>query len=151
MNSPSSARNDAARQAWRLMFDILMQTNAGRQESLGRRNLTPNDSRALYTLDRDEGKAIGALARQWGCDPSTATWVVDRLEKAGLAERRPSPTDRRVKLVALTAQGATTMHDLLAEFHEPPDMLNNLTAAELETFQALLAKLTKTPADNSFE
>ncbi len=148
MKTSPSAPNDAARQAWRLMFDILMQTNAGRQESLGRRNLTPNDSRALYTLDRKEGKAIGALARLWGCDPSTATWVVDRLEKAGLAERRPSPSDRRVKLVALTAQGETTMRDLLAEFHEPPEMLNNLTAQELEIFQALLAKMARAPVDN---
>jgi DNA-binding MarR family transcriptional regulator len=47
-----------------------------------------------------------ALAREWRCDASTATWIVDRLEGKGLAERRAHATDRRVKLVVLTPRGA---------------------------------------------
>jgi DNA-binding MarR family transcriptional regulator len=27
------------------------------------------------------------LAQEWGCDPSNATWLVDRLEALGLARR----------------------------------------------------------------
>jgi hypothetical protein len=34
----------------------------------------------------------------------TATFIVDRLEKAGLSQRSGSPDDRRVKLVMLTAK-----------------------------------------------
>ena len=46
-----------------------------------------------------------SLADAWGSDASNATWVVDRLERLGLAERRALVTDRRVKLAVLTARG----------------------------------------------
>jgi DNA-binding MarR family transcriptional regulator len=141
MPGDSDPHRQAAREAWRLMFDTLIETAGRRQESLGRRGLTPNDSRALFTLDGQRGQAIGALARRWNCDPSTATWVVDRLERAGLAERRPSPRDRRVKLVVLTEKGAQTMADMLAEFHEPPDLVMRLSTDELETLRALLEQM----------
>src|SRR5690242_18313955 len=75
---------------------------AARSASLARRNLTPNDARALWSLQLDQGRPIGELAREWECDPSNATFIVDRLETAGLAARKPHPSDRRVKLVSLT-------------------------------------------------
>lgn len=146
MPTHSAADPDTARVVWRLMFGVLMQTNPQRQASLAKRGLTPNDSRALHSLDREHGRRLGVLARVWQCDPSTATWVVDRLERAGLAERRASPTDRRVKLVTLTEQGQATMNDLLAEFHQPPAILSRLSNAELATLKTLLEKLGAAPA-----
>jgi len=112
----SAAQTQAARDAWRALFDAFMLTLPERQAVQGEHGLTPNDSRALYSLDRKAGRPIGELAKQWNCDPSTATWVVDRLERAGLAERSPSPDDRRVKLVMLTAKGAK-MIDALDEMN----------------------------------
>ena len=37
-----------------------------------------------------------------------ATWIVDRLEKLGLGERRSLPDDRRVQFVVLTPKGQRT-------------------------------------------
>ena len=85
-----------ARQVWSRMFDFLMRTAPERNRSLGRRGLTPNDARALSSLDRVTGRSMRELAEQWECDASNATWIVDRLERFGLAERRPVPGDRRV-------------------------------------------------------
>nr|WP_282916618.1 MarR family transcriptional regulator [Streptomyces varsoviensis] len=45
------------------------------------------------------------LADRLGCDASTATSMIDRLEKRGLVRRVPHPTDRRVKVVQLTEEG----------------------------------------------
>lgn len=45
------------------------------------------------------------LAADFGLSPHTITDIVDGLERAGLAERRPDPTDRRAKLVAITDAG----------------------------------------------
>jgi hypothetical protein len=45
-----------------------------------------------------------SLADEWRCDASNATWIVDRLEKLGLAERKTVPHGRRVKLVVLLEQ-----------------------------------------------
>lgn len=137
----SATRDKAARETWRLLFDTFMLSYPERQAALGERGLTPNDSRALYSLSRSEGQAIGGLARRWDCDPSTATWVVDRLERAGMAKRRPSPDDRRVKLVLLTDKGAKIVEELDAIFHHPPPAFDALSGDELASLRAVLDKI----------
>jgi DNA-binding MarR family transcriptional regulator len=82
-----------------------------------------------------------SLAEEWECDASNATWIVDRLERLGLAERRAVPHDRRVKLVVLTAKGERTKAELLREFHTPPADLLALSERDLKTLERLLAKL----------
>jgi DNA-binding MarR family transcriptional regulator len=112
-----------------------------RGRSLGRRGLTPNDSRALFTLDREAGRTMRDLAEQWECDASNATWIVDRLERLGLAERRPVPGDRRVRQVVLTARGERTRAELLEEFHTPPAELVGLGRRDLEALARALDEL----------
>lgn len=115
-----SSKAALARQVWSLMFDFLVRTSPQRAKSLGRRGLTPNDSRALAALDQKVGRTMRSLAEDWECDASNATWVVDRLERLGLATRRAVPGDRRVRHVVLTAKGrrrgttscASSMHRL---------------------------------------
>ena len=141
MNSARGGKVALAKRAWQLMFDYLMYTRPARDRSLESRGLTPNDARALSSLNRDEGCPIGDLARTWGCDPSNATFIIRRLEQARLAERRPMPGDGRVKLVALTARGEKVRKELLAEFHEPPPELLGLASSDLETLAEILKQL----------
>lgn len=130
-----------ARQVWGRMFDFLVRTAPERTRSLGRRGLTPNDSRALWSLDRHAGRTMRDLAEEWECDASNATWIVDRLERAGLAERHTVPTDRRVRHVVLTSKGERVRADLLEEFHTPPAELLELSRKELEALARTLGKL----------
>src|SRR5215475_5537698 len=127
---------------WRMMFDLLMRTAPHRARILGEHGLTPNESRGLFTLDRHEGRTMRSLADAWQCDPSYATWVVDRLDKLGLAERRAVSHDRRVKLVLLTGKGEKTKTDLLKEFHRPPSELAALDRENLESLHRVLIKLS---------
>jgi MarR family transcriptional regulator, transcriptional regulator for hemolysin len=46
------------------------------------------------------------LAEIGDMDKTTMVVTVDALEEAGLAERRPSSTDRRARIIAVTAEGA---------------------------------------------
>ncbi|MCA2225707.1 MarR family winged helix-turn-helix transcriptional regulator [Nonomuraea aurantiaca] len=46
------------------------------------------------------------LAELGDMDKTTMVVTVDALEKAGLAERRPSTTDRRARIIAVTEKGA---------------------------------------------
>ncbi|MEV4374892.1 MarR family transcriptional regulator [Nonomuraea sp. NPDC049637] len=46
------------------------------------------------------------LAEIGDMDKTTMVVTVDALEKAGLAERRPSSTDRRARIIAVTEKGA---------------------------------------------
>jgi DNA-binding MarR family transcriptional regulator len=137
------SRKALTREVWSLMFDYLIRSGANRTRSLAKRGLTPNDSRALFTLSGTEGRTMRSLADEWQCDPSNATWIVDRLETLRLAARRSMATDRRVKLVVLTAKGTKTRTALTNEFHEPPPDLGALDRRELESLLRVLAKLMK--------
>ena len=87
-----------------------------------------------------------SLADEWQCDPSNATFIVDRLEELGLASRQPLLHDKRVKLVVLTRKGEKTRTDLLREFHQPPPEFERLERADLEALERMLAKLTPAPS-----
>jgi hypothetical protein len=50
-----------ARRIWQLMFEFLMRTAPDRGRSLRRRGLTPNDSRALASLNPQEGRTMRSL------------------------------------------------------------------------------------------
>src|SRR5262249_18449250 len=138
----SSSKRTLARRVWQLMFEFLMRTAPLRTEILGRRGLTPNDSRPLASLDPRHGRSMRSLAEEWKCDASNATWIVDRLEKFGFAERRNVPDDRRVKLVVLTSRGAKVKAEIMEEFLAPPADLVEMSRADLETLRKTLEKLT---------
>lgn len=140
-----SSKTKAARRIWQLMFNFLMRTAPARAGSLGRRGLTPNDSRALASLHPQDGRTMRSLADEWECDASNATWIVDRLEQSGLAERRSVPHDRRVKLVVLTPRGVKMKAELMEEFLTPPAELLDLNQRDLDALRRALEKLPSTP------
>jgi DNA-binding MarR family transcriptional regulator len=123
------------------MFEFLMASSETRTASLARRGLTPNDSRGLWGLDATKGRPIGDLAREWRCDPSNATFIVGRLEKAGYARREVSTEDGRVKLVFLTESGAATREELMREYHDPPKQMRALAARDLRELTRILKKI----------
>ena len=49
------------------------------------------------------------LAEMVGLDKTTMVVTIDELERDGLAERRPSPHDRRARVIAVTAAGKRKM------------------------------------------
>jgi DNA-binding MarR family transcriptional regulator len=127
-----------AAETWKRMFDFFLRTSSQRVRVLARMGLTPNDSRALSALDVSAGRTMRSLADEWGCDASNATWIIDRLEKRGFAERRAMPKDRRVKLVVLTASGAKARQRLMEGMYEPPPELLALPRASLEVLRSAL-------------
>ena len=144
MPASSAATDELARAVWRALFDLLIRSAPVRTKSLARRGLTPNDSRALFSLDPRTGRSMRSLSDEWECDPSNATWIVDHLEELGLATRQAVLHDRRVKLVVLTRKGQKTRTELLREFHQPPPEFDALDRADLELLDRVLAKLSPT-------
>ena len=72
---------------------------------------------------------------------SDTTRLIDRLEKAGLAERLPNPADRRSVLVRVTPAGQRVFAAVtpkLQDFHR--HQWSNLTSDEVDTLHGLLAK-----------
>jgi len=137
----SSAKKAAAALAWRHIFDYIVATAPERVAVLERLGLTPAESRALVSLDPNAGRSMRSLADAWSNDPSNATWLVDRLERRGLAKRVAKDGDRRVKDVVLTAKGKRIRKDLLASQYTPPTDLMTLSQADLDALRAAASKL----------
>jgi DNA-binding MarR family transcriptional regulator len=100
---------------------------------------------ALWTLcladDPRAGVPIGAIADGLLNRASDVTRLVDRLERAGFAERLANPADRRSVLVRATAKGQRVFAAVtprLQEFHRR--QWASLTSDEIDTLNLLLAK-----------
>jgi DNA-binding MarR family transcriptional regulator len=137
---PPPAKASVAAEAWRSIFDFIVATAPQRNRYLSEAGLTPNDSRALSSLD-GKGRTMGSLAQEWNCDASTATWIVDRLEAKGLVLRRPHPTDRRAKLVVLTAAGTKVQRKTTERMYVPPAALLELEISDLVRLRDAVRRL----------
>ncbi len=69
-------------------------------EELG---ITPTQLIALRELS--EPITARELATRMVCEPSNATFILDRLQEQSLIERQPHPSDRRAKQIVLTPAG----------------------------------------------
>ena len=108
--------------------------------------LTPGHVKVLTILDPDDPRPMGVMAEIMNIDASQVTWLVDRLEERGFAERRSLPNDRRVKTIALTPEGVAFRARLLEHMFEPPPELMEVDTATLESLREDLEKLPE-PAE----
>lgn len=141
------SKEESASRVWRLMSEYSMAQFRQKSRSLQDIGLTPGHMKALMTLEPGEALPMGACAHEMGCDASTATWLIDRLEEKGLVERRPSTTDRRVKGVVLTETGSETKANLQEHYFDPPAALLELSEEELDALFTLLSKLQTSTAE----
>jgi DNA-binding MarR family transcriptional regulator len=90
-----------------------------------------------------------AIARELGlrpiaivlhCDNSNVTGIVDGLEEKGLATRRPSAADRRVKLIELTAEGRKVRARLIRAIEKPPAWVEGLSKADRRGLVEILGR-----------
>jgi DNA-binding MarR family transcriptional regulator len=110
-----------------------------RMAALGlRTKLSPGLLKTLLRLSKDEGVSMGEMARGLGCDPSYVTALVDDLDARGLARREASPSDRRVKIVALTDEGRALANEIDAVLSVPPAAFDALSEVELRQLSRLL-------------
>jgi DNA-binding MarR family transcriptional regulator len=106
-------------------------------------NLGRGSGRVKVLLWLTEGPmSLGALAEAVRVDAPYATLIVDSLEERGLVERRPDSADRRRKLVALTPEGKEAAQRVLRIKREPPPGFASLSAAELDTLEELIRRVT---------
>jgi MarR family transcriptional regulator for hemolysin len=99
----------------------------------------------LMKADETE-RTQNALAELAMLDKTTMVSTLDGLEKAGLAERRVSDTDRRARVVAVTPKGKR----VLAKAYEVTNgaidgTLSVLQPNERKEFQRSLTKLVEGP------
>jgi len=89
-------------------FQLLQIHKAHRQlaeESLNKLGVHTGQEMILFQLWIEEGIPQSQLAACMEVEPPTATKMLQRMERAGLIERKPDPEDARVSRVYLTERG----------------------------------------------
>ena len=94
-----------------LLHDVARLMRKRFEQNARELGLTRSQCQVLAHLSRNDGIQQGLLADILEVEPITLTRILDRLEAAGLVERRPHPKDRRIRRLSLTAAA----HPLLAE------------------------------------
>jgi DNA-binding MarR family transcriptional regulator len=125
--------------AGQLFFRLWRATHTRVAEALASIGLTPALFGVLNVLAERDGAIQQELGSAMGIDPSTMVALVDDLERAGLAKRRPRPTDRRAREVVITAKGRRLRERgrrLAGQVED--EVLQGLTAAERRQLIGLL-------------
>lgn len=112
--------------------------------------ITPVQFATLSAAHRQPGLDQRSLAAAIGFDTSTIGGVIDRLERRGLIERRASPSDRRVRLLQVTAAGEALLSDAVPGMLEAQRrILAPLRPADRPRFVAMLETLVEANNDLS--
>lgn len=134
-----ASRNELSRTAWTAMCDLVL-GNDRRREAADAVGLSFGRVRALRRLAGGP-MPMGELAAALTTDAPYATVMVDDLEKLGLVQRRPHPTDRRAKVVELTRRGKELAKRADAVLGTPPPALLGLDPDDLDTLVAILTRI----------
>ncbi|GLX48546.1 MarR family transcriptional regulator [Streptomyces hygroscopicus subsp. hygroscopicus] len=120
-------------------------------EVVARYHADYDDAAAAHALTGAQAKLLSLLslgplpmrklAQKLKCEPSNVTGIVDRLEARGLAERRPDPADRRVKMAAATDEGLRVARDLREGLRFAREPLAGLSEQERGTLRDLLRRM----------
>lgn len=103
--------------------------------------ISPRDHSVLATAMTGDYTQT-ELARMVGLDKTTMVVTLDELEAAGLARRRPSSTDRRARVIAVTRTGERKVRaaeTVLQRVRE--DVLGTLPTDERQVFLTALGRL----------
>jgi len=128
--------------SWQLL-QLMFQNKHRIYDIAEKYELTTMQSAALTMLKPDEPQAMRALSDYFMCDASTVTGLVDRMEARQLITRSNHPTDRRVKLLALTDEGLKIKESIMDETlrNEDERLKKILTDDERKVLQDLLTRL----------
>lgn len=103
--------------------------------------MTPR-GRCVLSSAVDAGRTQTELAELSNMDKTTMVVTMDALEKAGLAERKLSPTDRRARIIEVTGAGRELLaraDRVVTDVYE--DVLGSLPEGEREGLLGALTRL----------
>jgi DNA-binding MarR family transcriptional regulator len=128
-------------QSYLVLLNFLMLSKRRVFELGAESGLTGMQAMMLFMLDHP--RPMHNFKKVFNCDASNITGLVDGLEQKQLASRYEDQADRRIKMVKLEPKGKRARTTLLRNLsaHGSP-LLSKLNPAELQTFIALLEKIT---------
>ncbi len=126
-------------------FQVLQVHKAHRQRAeaaLNKLGMHTGQEMILLQLWIEEGIPQSQLAASMEVEPPTATKMLQRMERAGLIERRPDPEDARVSRVYLTAHGRALEQPVLNVWKQlEAQMVAGLSLTEQTLLHRLLMQV----------
>src|SRR3954471_22250336 len=141
MATSPSTETEVAEFAGQLFFRLWRASHTRISTALESIGLTPASFGLLNVLGAREGAMQQELGAAMGIDPSTMVALIDSLESAGLAKRKPHPKDRRARMVAITPKGRRTLERgraLAAQVED--EVLGGLRSAERKELLKLMRR-----------
>lgn len=142
-----SPKHVADREFGFLINDVARMLRAEFERRITEANLglTPGEARALAHAMRAGSARQSVLAERMGLEAMTLSSYLDRLEALGLVSRTTDPSDRRAKIVNVTADA----DQLVAGIRQVAaavrvDLIGDMTPEEWERFLDTLARLRET-------
>ncbi|WP_223935095.1 MarR family transcriptional regulator [Arthrobacter sp. StoSoilB5] len=137
---PQSTANDRTRRVRELLTELSQGLSDQVRSAVAELDLTTTQAAVLRQLATPHTQR--EIANSLQCDPSNITYVVDKLEKAGLVTREQHPSDRRAKILRLTESGLKTRKTMIDRF-EAKSPLRSLSEDDLQRLEELLAKTVR--------
>jgi DNA-binding MarR family transcriptional regulator len=132
---------EVAEFAGQLFFRLWRASHTRIAKALESVGLTPALFGLLNVLGAREGANQQEIGSAMGVDPSTMVSLIDQLEAAGLAQRRPHPKDRRARAVVITPKGRRALARARRMALQVEDeVLRGLTADERRQLLTLLRR-----------
>jgi MarR family transcriptional regulator, organic hydroperoxide resistance regulator len=127
--------------AWQLLMKFFFAQRGHLPASGAEFGLSPVQCHVLHLIEPGRPLPMSRLAETLSCDASNVTGLVDRLESRGLVQRRPSPRDRRVKVLQLTPTGSRLRTHLLRRMAGKSLPLSRLSLDQQRTLVKILEAL----------
>ncbi len=132
---------EVAEFAGQLFFRLWRASHTRTADRLNSIGLTPALFALLNVLGARDGAIQQELSSDMGIDPSAMVKLINELEGAGLAERRPRPGDRRRGEVSITPKGQRSLERARRFATQVEDeVLGGLTAADRRQLLMLLRR-----------
>ena len=114
--------------------------------------LTSAQWRVLAFVSRCEGSNQASMADHMDMEPITLSRHLDRMQAAGMIERRPDPNDRRAHRLFLTETGRTLMDGFRAATSDVmDDFVEGISEEELAMTIDVLARMRANLTGKSVE
>ncbi len=127
-----------AREVSRLVLALAERLQQGFAARAAEEGLSAAQAKVLLRLDPEESVPMRSLAGRLRYDASNLTGLVDKLEARGAVERRLDPSDRRIKAIAMTEEGARLREGFQRRLESAAGPLAPLSESQMRELRNLL-------------
>lgn len=147
-----AARQEVVRSIPLLLYDAARLIRRDFDRRAREHGLTRATWQVLAHLSYSQGIRQGGLAEILDIEPITLVRLLDRLEEAGLVERRADPTDRRARTLYLTAAAYPVIEQIRSLAAETRSVgLAGLSADEQDQLIDLLTRIRANLAERGLQ